>query len=91
MMSPKRSIGGGGIGNWGFVRRMGLGVTGFCRVAADRGLPWVGRVITGGLMNGESSAGGVGGEPWGEVFGLIGELASDIAATNLLRSCQVGG
>ncbi len=38
-------------------------------------------------MNGESSDGGLGGVQWGEVFGLIwGELASDIAATNLLRS-----
>ncbi len=71
MMSPKRSIGGGGIGIWGFVGSMRIGVTGFCRVAADRGLPWVGRVITGGLLNGESSDGGLGGVQWGEVFGLI--------------------
>ncbi len=35
-------------------------------------------------MNGESSEGGLGGVQWGEVFGLIGELASDIAATNLM-------
>ncbi len=58
--------------------------TGFFWGAADRGLPWVGRVIPGGLMNGESSDGGLGGVQWGEVFGLIGELASEIAATNLL-------
>ncbi len=90
MMSLKRSIGGRGIGIWGFVGRMGLGVTGICRVADDRGLLWVGRVIIGGLMNGESSDGGLGGVQWGEVFGLIGEMASDIAATNLLRSYQVG-
>ncbi len=68
-MTPKRSIGGGGIGIWGFVGRMGLGVTGFCRVAADRGLPWVGRVITGGLMNGESSDGGLGGLKGGRSLG----------------------
>ncbi len=41
-------------------------------------------------MNGESSDGGLGGVQRGKVFGLIGELASDIAATNLLGSCQVG-
>ncbi len=69
---------------------MGIGVTGFSRVASDRSLPCVGRVVTGGLMNGESSEGGLGGVQWGEVFGLIGELASGIAATNWLRSCQVG-
>ncbi len=61
MMSPKRSIGGGEIGIWGFVVIRGLGVTGVCRVAADRGLPWVGRVITDGIMNGESLDGGLGG------------------------------
>ncbi len=61
MMSPKRSIGGGGIGICGFVGSMGIGVTGLGRVAADSGLPCVVRVITGGLMNDESSEGGLGG------------------------------
>ncbi len=69
---------------------MGIGVTGLCRVAADGGLPWAGRVITGRLMKGETSESGLGGVKWWELIGLIGELASDIAATNLLRSCQVG-
>ncbi len=40
---------------------MGIGVTGLGRVAAGSGLPCVVRVITGGLMNDESSEGGLGG------------------------------
>ncbi len=61
MISPKRSIGGGGIGIWGFVGSMAIRVTGFCRSADDSGLPCVGRVITVGLLNGESSVAGFGG------------------------------
>ncbi len=68
MISPKRSIGGGGTGMWGFVGSIAIRVTGFCRATDESGFPCVGRVITVGLFNSKSSVGGFGGVQGGGLW-----------------------